>query len=92
MALVILCVLPVVLAVVWRVAYRIGFSEGRLTLPLRLVHAIAEHQVACRGEEPERVVRELVRVLALPERESRRLISSKLRSLSSSRGRALRSA
>ena len=75
-----LVVASVVGAVVWMVAYRIGFSEGRMTVPLRLVHALAEHKVGCLREHPDKVARELVRLLALPERESRRLIASKLRS------------
>lgn len=70
-------------AAVWSIAWRVGFGEGRLTVPLRLIHALAEHEVTCRGRNPDQVVRELVRVLALPERESRRLIASKLRSAAS---------
>lgn len=73
-------VAAVVGAVVWSIAWRVGFGEGRLTAPLRLVHALAEHELTCRGRNPDQVVRERVRVLALPERESRRLIGSKLRS------------
>lgn len=78
------CVAAVVGAFVWSIAWRVGFAEGRLTVPLRLVHALVEHEVTCRGRNPDQVVRELVRVLALPERESRRLIASKLRSAASS--------
>lgn len=70
----------VVGAVVWAIAWRVGFAEGRLTVPLRLIHALAEHEVVCRGRDADRVARDLCRVLALPERESRRLIASKLRS------------
>lgn len=77
-------VAAVVGGVVWSIAWRVGFGEGRLTIPLRLVHALAEHEVTCRGRNPDQVVRELIRVLALPERESRRLIASKLRSAASS--------
>lgn len=77
-------VAAVVGAVVWFIAWRVGFSEGRLTIPLRLIYALAEHEVACRGRDPDQVARDLSRVLALPERESRRLIASKLRSVASS--------
>jgi len=90
--LVALCAVPVCLGLVWTFAYRLGFREGRLTLPLRLIHELAEHEVGCRGLEPDRVVRDLVRVLALPERESRRLIASKLRSVAPPAPRTLRSA
>jgi hypothetical protein len=82
----ILCICSVVASVVgalvWMVAYRIGFSEGRMTVPLRLVHALADHKVGCLQEHPDKVARDLVRLLALPERESRRLVASKLRSAS----------
>lgn len=77
-------VAAVVGAVVWSIAWRVGFGEGRLTVPLRLIYALAEHEVACRGRNPDQVVRDLSRVIALPERESRRLIASKLRSVASS--------
>ncbi len=76
-----LVVASVIGALVWMVAYRVGFSEGRMTVPLRLVHALAEHKVGCLRENPDQVARELIRLLALPERESRRLIASKLRSV-----------
>jgi len=81
-----------VAAGVWAVAYRIGFAEGRLTVPLRLVHALADHKLECLGEHPDKVARELVRLLALPERESRRLLGSKLRSATPPAPRTLRSA
>jgi hypothetical protein len=74
----------VVGAIVWSIAWRVGFGEGRLTVPLRLIYALAEHEVACRGRDPDQVARDPCRVLALPERESRRLIASKLRSVRSS--------
>jgi hypothetical protein len=74
------------------VAYRVGFTEGRLTLPLRLIHALAEHKLGCLDEDPDKVAVELVRVLALPERESRRLVSSKLRSVAPIERPSLRSA
>lgn len=78
------CVAAVVGTVVWSIAWRVGYGEGRLTIPLRLVHALAEHEVTCRGRNPDQVVRELIRLLALPERDSRRLVESKLRSATSS--------
>lgn len=88
----VLCLAAIVGAAVWMVAYRVGFQEGRLTIPLRLIHALAEHKLGCLGEHPDKVARELVRVLALPERESRRLVSSKLRSVAAIERRSLRSA
>lgn len=87
-----LCCVVVVSAAVWAVAYRTGFAEGRLTVPLRLIHALADHKLDCLGEHPDKVARELVRLLALPERESRGLIASKLRSASPTQPRSLRSA
>ena len=63
-----LAIAVVVAAIVWMVAYRVGFNEGRLTIPLRLIHALAEHKLGCLGEHPDKVARELIRVLALPER------------------------
>jgi hypothetical protein len=90
--LTVLCLASIVGVAVWMVAYRVGFKEGRLTIPLRLIHALAEHKLACLGEHPDKVASELVRVLALPERESRRLIGSKLRSLAAAPPRHLRSA
>ncbi|MBY0275592.1 hypothetical protein K2Z84_09625 [Candidatus Binatia bacterium] len=77
------CVAAVVGAVVWSIAWRVGFAEGRLTVPLRVIHALAEHEAVCRGRDPEHVARDLCRVLALPERESRRMTASKLRSVGS---------
>lgn len=74
------------------VAYRVGFREGRLTIPLRLIHALAEHKLGCLGEPPEQVARELTRALALPDLESRRLVGSKLRSAVQAPARSLRSA
>ncbi len=44
-------------AVVWSIAWRVGFGEGRLTVPLRLIYALAEHEVACRGRDPDQVAR-----------------------------------
>jgi len=82
----------IVSAAVWAIAYRVGFREGRLTIPLRVVHALADHKLDCLGEHPDKVVRELIRELAMSERESRGLIASKLRSASSVEPRTLRSA
>jgi hypothetical protein len=87
-----LCLATLVGGAVWMVAYRVGFKEGRLTIPLRLIHALADHKLGCLGEHPDKVAAELVRVLALPERESRRLVSSKLRSVAAPAPRSLRSA
>ena len=53
-------VAAVVGGVAWSIAWRVGFGEGRLTIPLRLVHALAEHEVTCRGRNPDQVVRELL--------------------------------
>jgi hypothetical protein len=87
-----LCLTAGIAAAVWMVAYRVGFQEGRLTIPLRLIHALAEHKLGCLGENPDKVALELVRVLALPERESRHLVSSKLRSVVPIERRGLRTA
>ena len=87
-----LCLTTVIGAAAWMVAYRVGFQEGRLTIPLRLIHALAEHKLGCLGENPDKVALELVRVLALPERESRHLVSSKLRSVAPVEPRSLRTA
>ena len=88
----VLCLTALLGAAIWMVAYRVGFKEGRLTIPLRLIHALAEHKLGCLGENPDKVALELVRVLALPERESRRLVSSKLRSVAAIEPLSLRSA
>lgn len=63
------------LSAVWMIAYRVGFAEGRTTVPLRLVHQLVEHKVACCHERPERVALELSLLLDVPESESRRLVS-----------------
>ena len=68
------CGVTSLLAAVWVVAYRVGFDEGRLTIPLRMISALAEHQVACRDEDPARTLRDLVDHLGLPETEARRLL------------------
>ena len=62
------------LAGVWMVAYRVGFNEGRQTIPLRLIAELAEHKAACEQENPEDVVRELVEWLKLSPRDSERLV------------------
>jgi len=69
------CGSAVALAVVWAVAYRMGFEEGRQTIPLRLILALTEHRVACQHERPDVVLRDLIENLALPEREGRRLLA-----------------
>jgi hypothetical protein len=61
---------------VWMIAYRVGFSEGRLTVPLRLIRALVEHKIVCLHERPERVSLEVTTLLDVPEEESRRLIDS----------------
>lgn len=61
------------LAVTWIVAWRAGFSEGRLTVPLRLIRAIGEHRVRCEGEDAHRVVADLGYSLHLPPEEIQRL-------------------
>lgn len=91
-AITLLLCLTIIGAVVWMIAYRVGFKEGRLTIPIRLIHALAEHKLGCLGENPDKVALELVRVLALPERESRHLVSSKLRSVAPIEPRSLRTA
>lgn len=62
------------MAAVWMVAYRVGFDEGRLTIPLRMISALADHRIACLDEDPARTVRDLADHLGLPETEARRLI------------------
>lgn len=62
------------LAAVWTVAYRVGFREGRETIPLRSIIALAEHRLLCEGRPAERVVRELTDTIEMSEREARRLV------------------
>lgn len=69
-----ICGVASVMAAVWVVAYRVGFDEGRLTIPLRMISALADHQVACLEEDPARTARDLAEHLGLPELEARRLI------------------
>ena len=64
-----------VLGAVWMIAYRMGFREGRESIPLKLIRALAQHRVICDGRQPDQVVRELVDGLRLAEREGRRLVS-----------------
>lgn len=64
-----------VLGAVWMIAYRMGFREGRESIPLQLIKALAQHRVVCDGNRPDLVVRELVDGLKLAEREGRRLVS-----------------
>ena len=64
-----------VLGAVWMIAYRRGFREGRESIPIKLIVALAQHRVVCDGNRPEHVVRELVDGLRLAEREGRRLVS-----------------
>lgn len=69
-----ICGVAGLMAAVWVVAYRVGFDEGRLTIPLRMISALADHQVACLEEDPARTARDLAEHLGLPENEARRLI------------------
>ncbi len=62
------------MAAVWVVAYRVGFDEGRLTIPLRMISALADHRIACLEEDPARTARDLAEHLGLPENEARRQI------------------
>ena len=64
-----------VLGAVWMIAYRMGFREGRESIPLQLIKALAQHRVICDRSQPDQVVRELVDGLRLAEREGRRLVS-----------------
>ena len=61
------------LAATWMIAWRVGFSEGRLTVPLRLIRALGEHRVRCEGEDVDRVVADLGDALHLPPEEVQRL-------------------
>ena len=62
------------MASVWMVAYRVGFSEGRLTIPLRMIAALSEHEVCCEGADPAQTANDLVEQLGLPENEAKRLV------------------
>jgi hypothetical protein len=68
-----ICGTASLMASVWIVAYRVGFDEGRLTIPLRMISALAEHRVECLEEDPARTARDLSQHLGLPEDEARRL-------------------
>ena len=70
-----LCGLAALLAAVWTLAYRLGFDEGRLTIPLRMISGLAEHQIACLDEDPAQTARDLAEHLGLPENEARRLVA-----------------
>ncbi len=85
------CGVASLLAGVWVVAYRVGFDEGRLTIPLRMISAVAEHQVACLDGDPAQTTRELAEHLGLPENEARRLIE-RVEQARSPRASGLRSA
>lgn len=65
--------IALLLAGTWRVAYRVGFSEGRLSVPLRFIRALGEHRVHCKGEDAAAVVADLGRELHLPREEIQRL-------------------
>ena len=62
------------LSCVWMMAYRLGFHEGRLTIPLRMIEELAEHQTACQDRPAERTIRDLVENIELPEPEARALV------------------
>ena len=79
------------LASVWIVAYRVGFNEGRLTIPLRMISALAHHRVHCLDEDPARTARDLANHLGLPETEAHRLVERAAQA-SPSRAAGLRSA
>ena len=61
------------IALVWRIAFRAGFAEGRSTIPLELIRSIAEHRVSCAGEPADLVAQDLANDLLLPPDEMRRL-------------------
>jgi hypothetical protein len=62
------------LAATWAAAYRLGFEEGRLTVPLRMIEAVAQHRVACEGESGAGVVADLREHLGMPETEAWRIV------------------
>jgi len=63
------------LAAVWMIAYRMGFREGRESIPLRMIAAVSEHRVVCEGQHPDHVIRELVGGLRIAEPEARRMVT-----------------
>lgn len=67
-------VLAGLLAATWAAAYRLGFEEGRLTVPLRMIDSLAQHRVACDGEDGARVVADLREHLGMPEDEAWRVV------------------
>lgn len=79
------------LAAVWITAYRVGFDEGRLTIPLRMISAVAEHQIACLEGDPAVIAQELAEHLGLPASEARRL-TARAEQASVPRATGLRSA
>lgn len=64
------------LTATWMVAWRVGYSEGRLTVPLRLIRALGQHRVRCEGEDVNRVVADLGNALHLPREEVQRLLET----------------
>jgi hypothetical protein len=65
-----------ILAAVWMIAYRMGFREGRESIPLKLITALAQHRVICEGTHPDQAVRELVDGFRIAERDGRRLVAN----------------
>ncbi len=63
----------IAMALVWRVAFRAGFAEGRSTIPLHMIRSLAEHRISCGGEAAPAVAEDLGRTLVLPPDEVRRL-------------------
>jgi len=66
-------------AAIWRLAYHVGFSEGRLTVPLRLITSLVDHKINCLRERPEHVALEMHLLLDLPQKESRRMVDRVIR-------------
>jgi hypothetical protein len=67
--------LVTLLGAIWMFAYRVGFSEGRLTVPLRLITSLVDHKVNCLHERPDRVALEMHLLLDLPQQESQRIVA-----------------
>jgi hypothetical protein len=63
------------LGAIWMLAYRVGFSEGRLSVPLRLITSLVDHKINCLHERPDRVALDMHLLLDLPQHESRRLVA-----------------
>ena len=68
-------ILASLLGATWMLGYRVGFSEGRLTVPLRLITSLVDHKINCLHERPDRVALEMHLLLDLPQQESRRLVA-----------------